>query len=204
MIVIENCAIATVGPAGEIESGHVVVDGARIAAVGPGPAPDGLAALEGASRIDAGGCLATPGLVNCHHHLYQWLTRGLSQQSKLFDWLTELYPVWAQLDGELVLAGARAALAELLLSGCTTSTDHHYVFPSGAGDLLAPTIEAAAGLGIRFHPTRGSMDLGRSSRTPTTRWPPPRPPSTAGTTRRPGRCCGSRSRPARPSPPPRS
>jgi cytosine/adenosine deaminase-related metal-dependent hydrolase len=162
MIVIENCAIATVGPAGEIESGHVVVDGARIAAVGPGPAPDGLAALEGASRIDAGGCLATPGLVNCHHHLYQWLTRGLSQQSKLFDWLTELYPVWAQLDGELVLAGARAALAELLLSGCTTSTDHHYVFPSGAGDLLAPTIEAAAGLGIRFHPTRGSMDLGRS------------------------------------------
>jgi cytosine/adenosine deaminase-related metal-dependent hydrolase len=162
MIVIENCTIATVGPAGEIGSGHVVVDGARIAAVGLGPAPHGPTALEGATRIDGGGCLATPGLVNCHHHLYQWLTRGLSQQSKLFDWLTELYPVWARLDGGMVLAGARAALAELLLSGCTTSTDHHYVFPSGAGDLLAPTIEAAAGLGIRFHPTRGSMDLGQS------------------------------------------
>jgi 8-oxoguanine deaminase len=162
MIVLESCAIATVGPAGEHSSGHLVVDGERIVAVGPGPAPDGLAAMDGARRIDASGCLATPGLVNCHHHLYQWLTRGLAQQSKLFDWLTELYPVWAMVDGEMELAGARAALAALLLSGCTTSTDHHYVFPSGAGDLLAASIEAAAGLGIRFHPTRGSMDLGAS------------------------------------------
>ena len=162
MIVVENCAIATVGAAGELGSGHLVVDGARIVAVGPGPAPDGLAGMEAARRVDGAGCLATPGLVNCHHHLYQWLTRGLAQQSNLFDWLTELYPVWARIDAEMVHAGSRAALAALLRSGCTTSTDHHYVFPAGAGDLLEPTIEAAAGLGIRFHPTRGSMDLGQS------------------------------------------
>jgi cytosine/adenosine deaminase-related metal-dependent hydrolase len=164
VIVIEGCAIATVDGAGrEHAAGHLVVEGERIVAVGPGPAPADLAGVSAARRIDAGGCLATPGLVNCHHHLFQWITRGLAQQANLFDWLTELYPVWARLDAELELAAARAALAALLTSGCSTSTDHHYLFPSGAGDLLAAGIEAAASLGIRFHPTRGSMDLGRSS-----------------------------------------
>jgi cytosine/adenosine deaminase-related metal-dependent hydrolase len=139
-----------------------VVEEERIVAVGPGPAPADLPGAAGASRVDASGCLATPGLVNSHHHLYQWITRGLAQQANLFEWLAELYPVWARLDADLELAAARAALAALLTSGCTTSTDHHYVFPSGAGDLLATSIEAAASLGIRFHPTRGSMDLGQS------------------------------------------
>lgn len=163
MIVVENCAIATAdGEGSEHASGYLVVEGERIAAVGPGPAPADLPEAAGARRLDAGGCLATPGLVNCHHHLFQWITRGLAQQANLFDWLTELYPMWAKLDGDLELAAARAALAALLTSGCSTSTDHHYVFPSGAGDLLALGIEAAASLGIRFHPTRGSMDLGRS------------------------------------------
>jgi len=164
VIVIENCAIATVdGDGSEHGSGHlVVVEGEGIVAVGPGPAPRDLLSTAGARRIDATGCLATPGLVNAHHHLYQWITRGLAQQANLFDWLTELYPVWARLDDDLELAAARAALAALLVSGCTTSTDHHYVFPSGAGDLLGPSIEAASSLGIRFHPTRGSMDLGQS------------------------------------------
>ncbi len=161
MIVIEGCAIATVDAAGsEHASGHLVVDGDRIVAVGAGPAP--AAALEGARRVDGRGCLATPGLVNCHHHLYQWITRGLAQQATLFEWLSELYPVWAGLDAELELAAARAGLAALLTSGCSTSTDHHYVFPAGGGDLLAAEVAAAAGLGIRFHPCRGSMDLGRS------------------------------------------
>jgi cytosine/adenosine deaminase-related metal-dependent hydrolase len=160
MIVIEGCAVATADPTGtEHASGHLVVDGDRILAVGPGPAPADLGPHE---RVDGGGCLATPGLVNCHHHLYQWLTRGLAQQADLFGWLTELYPVWARLDAELEAAAARAALAALLTSGCSTTTDHHYVFPAGAGDLLAAEVEAAASLGIRFHPCRGSMDLGRS------------------------------------------
>jgi cytosine/adenosine deaminase-related metal-dependent hydrolase len=172
-LVVEHCAIATVDAAGtEHADGHLVVEDGRIAAVGAGAAPD--AAREGARIVDGTGCLATPGLVNCHHHLYQWATRGLSQQSTLFEWLQELYPVWAQIDGEIERAAARAGLAALLRSGCTTATDHHYVFPrerSGGeraardrtGDMLAIEVEAAAGLGIRFHPCRGSMDLGRSA-----------------------------------------
>jgi cytosine/adenosine deaminase-related metal-dependent hydrolase len=160
MIVIEGCAIATVDAAGtEYASGHLVIDGERIVALGEGPAPAGY---ETAGRVDGRGCLATPGLVNCHHHLYQWITRGLAQQASLFEWLTELYPVWACLDAELELAAARAGIAALLTSGCSTSTDHHYVFPADAGDLLAAEVAAAVGLGIRFHPCRGSMDLGRS------------------------------------------
>ncbi len=163
MIVIENCAIATVDREGrEHASGHLVVEGEWIVAVGPGPAPADLPGAAGARRIDAGGCLATPGLVNCHHHLFQWITRGLAQQANLFDWLNELYPVWAKLDGELELAAARGALASLLASGCSTSTDHHYVFPAGAGDLLQAEVEAAGSIGVRFHACRGSMDLGRS------------------------------------------
>jgi cytosine/adenosine deaminase-related metal-dependent hydrolase len=136
-------------------TGHVAFDGDRIVSVGADEAPDGR-------RIDASGCLATPGLVNCHHHLYQWATRGLAQQATLFEWLVELYPTWARVDAEIERAAARAGLAALLLSGCTTASDHHYVFPRGAGDLLEVEIEAARELGIRFHPCRGSMDLGKS------------------------------------------
>jgi cytosine/adenosine deaminase-related metal-dependent hydrolase len=159
-LVLEGCAIATVDAAGtEHADGHVVVEDGRIAAVGAGPAPD----VAGARRVDARGCLATPGLVNCHHHLYQWATRGLAQEATLFEWLQALYPTWARIDAGIEHATARAGLAALLRSGCTTATDHHYVFPRGAGDLLEVEIEAARGLGIRFHPCRGSMDLGRSS-----------------------------------------
>lgn len=159
-LVIEGCALATVGASGaEHARGHVVVEGDRIAAVGEGSAPQ----LPGACRIDASGCLATPGLINTHHHLYQWATRGLVQEATLFEWLTELYPTWAKMDTEIVAAAARAALATLLTSGCSTTSDHHYVFPAGGGDLLGATVDAAAGLGVRFHPCRGSMDLGESS-----------------------------------------
>jgi cytosine/adenosine deaminase-related metal-dependent hydrolase len=159
-LVIEGCAVATVDAAGtEHASGHVVVEGDRILAVGPGPCPEEFGP---ALLVDGGGCLATPGLVNCHHHLYQWITRGLAQQGTLFQWLTELYPIWARLDVDMEAAAARAALAALLTSGCSTTTDHHYLFPAGAGDLLAAEVEVATGLGIRFHPCRGSMDLGRS------------------------------------------
>jgi cytosine/adenosine deaminase-related metal-dependent hydrolase len=156
-IAIENCAVATV--AGETyRDGHVVVDGNRIVAVGPGPGRE--PGLD--RRIDAGGRLATPGLINCHHHLYQWSTRGRSPQSTLFQWLEELYPVWARIDERVERACARAGLATLLRSGCTTAADHHYVFPQDGGDLFGVEVEAARELGIRFNPARGSMDLGQS------------------------------------------
>jgi cytosine/adenosine deaminase-related metal-dependent hydrolase len=159
--IIEGCAIATVDQVGtEYRDGHLVIDGDRIVAVGDGAAPDGDS--RDARRIDGRGHLATPGLVNCHHHLYQWATRGLAQQATLFEWLSELYPVWALIDDETCWAAARAGLAALARSGCTTSTDHHYIFPREAGDLLEVEIGAAAAIGLRFHPCRGSMDLGRS------------------------------------------
>jgi cytosine/adenosine deaminase-related metal-dependent hydrolase len=160
--VIEGCAIATVDAVGtEYRDGHLVIEGDRIVAVGAGSAPEGADGPE-AHRINGRGHLATPGLVNCHHHLYQWATRGLAQQATLFEWLSELYPVWALIDDEICSAAARAGLAALARSGCSASTDHHYVFPREAGDLLEVEINAAASIGLRFHPCRGSMDLGRS------------------------------------------
>ena len=161
MIVLEGGHVATVD-AGDTEypDGHVVIDGTAIVAVGPGPAPDEL--RRDAQLLDTTGCLVTPGLVNTHHHLYQWLTRGVGPDSTLFQWLTELYPVWARIDADAVHAAASANLGWLALSGCSTSTDHHYVFPKAGGDLLEATISAALEIGVRFHPCRGSMDLGES------------------------------------------
>jgi cytosine/adenosine deaminase-related metal-dependent hydrolase len=160
--VIEGCAIATVDPAAsEYASGYLVIEGDRIVAVGGGAVPEEHIG-EGVSRVDGSGCLATPGFVNCHHHLYQWATRGLAQEATLFEWLVNLYPAWALIDESVERAAARAGLAALARSGCATTTDHHYVFPRGAGDLLEVEVEAARELGLRFHPCRGSMDLGRS------------------------------------------
>ena len=161
-LVIEGCAIATVDAEGtEHADGHIVIRHGWIDAVGPGPAPRRRG--EDEVRIDGRGRLATPGLVNCHHHLYQWATRGLAQQATLFEWLQELYPVWAHVDAEIERAAARAGLAALARSGCSTASDHHYLFPRDAGDLLEVEIEAAREIGLRFHPCRGSMDLGRSA-----------------------------------------
>ncbi len=158
-LLIDGCAVAAVDAAGtEHAEGWILVEGDRIAALGPGAPPP----AEGARRIDGRGLLATPGLVNCHHHLYQWATRGMAQEEGLFGWLTALYPRWARIDEEITYDAARAALAALAVSGCTTSTDHHYLFPRGGGDLLAAEIRAAADTGLRFHPCRGSMDLGAS------------------------------------------
>src|ERR687894_761837 len=154
-LVIEGCAISTV-VGDEYDSGYVAIEDGRISSVGSGQAPEEYRG-EDTLRVDGSGCLATPGLVNCHHHLYQWATRGLAQQATLFEWLVELYPVWALIDEETERAAARAGLASLARSGCTTTTDHHYVFPRGVGDLLAVEVEAAGELGLRFHPCRGSM-----------------------------------------------
>jgi cytosine/adenosine deaminase-related metal-dependent hydrolase len=159
--VLSGCAIATMDQARtEYRNGHLVVDGRRIVAVGNGPATFSSRAVH---WIDASGCLLTPGLINTHHHLYQWLTRGLAADAGLFDWLQLLYPVWARMDEAMVHAASLGGLAWLARTGCTTTTDHHYVFPSNGGDLLGATIAAAREVGLRFHPTRGSMDLGRSS-----------------------------------------
>jgi cytosine/adenosine deaminase-related metal-dependent hydrolase len=157
-LIIEGCAIATMDDAGtEYRTGHIVVTDGVITAVGEG------AATDSGTVIDGRGCLATPGLVNTHHHLYQWLTQGMAQNAVLFDWLTELYPVWARIDAGQVHAAATAGLAHLALAGCTTSTDHHYMFPKDKPGALEAEIDAAARVGLRFHPCRGSMDLGRSS-----------------------------------------
>ena len=143
----------------EYLEGHVILVDNRVKAVGAGPAP---ADLEGARRVDAVGCLVTPGFVNTHHHLYQWVTRGFAVDGSLFEWLTELYPVWGRIDADIVGTAATGALGWLAKTGCTTTTDHHYVFPRDGGDVLGAEIEAARRVGLRFHPTRGSMDLGRS------------------------------------------
>lgn len=140
----------------EIPGGWVTITAGMVTAVGgPGEEP----AAERVVRAD--GCLVTPGLVNSHHHLYQNLTRshGPATRSKLFDWLRILYPLWARLDEEAAYVSAWVGLAELALGGCTTSTDHLYVHPSGGGDLLGAEIAAAREVGLRFHPTRGSMSL---------------------------------------------
>lgn len=159
--IIEGGHLATIDDADtEHSAGHLVIEGGRITHVGPGAAPAEL--RDGAEIVDASGCLVTPGLINTHHHLYQWLTRGWAQDSILFDWLVALYPTWARIDADLVEAGSAAAMAVLARSGCTTVADHHYVFPRGGGDILGGIVNAASDVGVRLHATRGSMDLGRS------------------------------------------
>ncbi|MFD4575245.1 8-oxoguanine deaminase [Streptomyces sp. NPDC058417] len=159
-IVIENAAIATVDADGtEFADGHVVLAGHRIESVGAGPAPEGL--TDVARRIDATGHLVTPGLVNTHHHFYQWITRGLATDHNLFDWLVALYPTWARIDEPMVRAAAQGSLAMMARGGVTTAMDHHYVFPHGSGDLSGAIIGAARDMGVRFTLARGSMDRGQ-------------------------------------------
>ncbi len=161
-MILEGATVVTMDPRrSEYASGHVVVEGNRITAVGAGPAPTDGDRIDG-DRIDLSGCLVTPGFVNTHHHLYQWVTRGLAVDSTLFGWLTALYPVWGCLDADIVRTAATGSLAWLARSGCTTASDHHYVFPPEGGAVFAAEIEAATTVGLRFHPCRGSMDLGRS------------------------------------------
>ncbi|WP_280498392.1 8-oxoguanine deaminase [Nocardia farcinica] len=157
-LVLDRCAVVTVDAGGtEYREGLVVVHGNRIGAVAAGPAP----ALD-VPRIDGRGCLLTPGLVNTHHHLYQWITRGIAADATLFEWLRTLYPIWAGIDEDTVRVAATGALAALARTGCTTTADHHYLFPRTGGDLLGAEIAAAAAVGVRFHACRGSMDLGAS------------------------------------------
>ena len=151
----------------ELRDGAVLVQGSRIAAVGSSEQVRSVLATlpqaEGLRRIDARGCVVVPGLVNCHHHLYQTLTRSIGTGGglALFDWLRMLYRIWAGLTPDAIHASTRLALAELMLSGATTVADHLYLFPNGCR--LDDEIEAAQTTGIRFHPTRGSMSVGQSA-----------------------------------------
>jgi len=157
--VIDNAAISTVDDAGtEYAAGHVVVQDDRIVAVGAGPAPR----EAGDTHLDASGCLVTPGLINTHHHLYQWATRGFAQDATLFEWLVTLYPIWGRLDAEITGAAATAGISRLALTGCTTVADHHYVFPRDGGDQVSALVDAANRIGPRLHLVRGSMDRGVS------------------------------------------
>ncbi len=156
-ILIRNTdALVTMNPArDEIAGGDVLIRGGVIAAVGRGLATTG-------EVIEAAGCVVTPGLVNTHHHFYQTLTRAVpgGQDALLFGWLKALYPIWARFGPEEMRVSALTGLAELALSGCTLTSDHLYLFPNGAR--LDDTIEAAAEIGLRFHPTRGAMSIGES------------------------------------------
>jgi 8-oxoguanine deaminase len=143
-----------------LPGGYVLVEDDRIVQVGTGTIP----ATRVDRQIDATGKVVLPGLVNTHHHLPQVLTRNVPrvQEAPLFRWLTELYPVWRGFDQVAVETAARVGLAELLLTGCTTTTDHLYLFPRGQERFIDAEIAAARALGIRFHPTRGSMSRGQS------------------------------------------
>ena len=140
----------------EHPDGWILLEDGFVTAVGSGPEP------EADERESLGGSVVTPGLVNTHHHLYQTLTRARAQQATLFEWLVELYPTWAQIDAEAEYAAARTGLAELMLSGCTTVFDHHYVFPRGRTGFVEAEVQAAGELGCRIVASRGSMDLGVS------------------------------------------
>src|SRR5436190_5382518 len=156
-LLLAGAHVVTMGDGGsEHEDGWVLVAEGRVEAVGGGAPP------EAAERVDLGGAVVTPGLVNTHHHLYQTLTRARAQEADLFTWLKTLYPAWARIDAEAEHAAARTGLAELSLAGCSTVFDHHYVFPRGAGDLIEAEMTAARELGVRLVPSRGSMDLGGS------------------------------------------
>ena len=143
----------------EIPDGALFARGAAIEAVGPSSDLPQTADTV----IDARGTIVIPGLVNTHHHLYQTLTRALrpAQDRELFGWLQTLYPVWARLTPEMLFTSTQLGLAELLLSGCTTSSDHLYLFPNGCK--LDDTLEAAREVGLRFHAARGAMSVGESS-----------------------------------------
>jgi len=145
----------------EWQNASVFVRDNRIAFIGP--AADAPAeALQADEIIDARNHLVTPGLVNTHHHMYQSLTRAIPgvQNAELFSWLRGLYPIWSGLTPDMVHTSTQVAMAELLMSGCTTSSDHLYIYPNGVR--LDDSVHAAREIGMRFTATRGSMSVGQS------------------------------------------
>lgn len=140
-----------------LRNADVLLSGGRIAQIGQNIEADAD------ETIDAGALMVYPGLINTHHHLYQYFTRNLRsvQNLELFDWLTALYGIWAHISEDTVRLSSLCGMAELMKYGCTTCFDHHYVFPNGAGDLLGAQFDAAETLGIRMAASRGSMSLSK-------------------------------------------
>ncbi|MFG5860216.1 8-oxoguanine deaminase [Metapseudomonas sp. CR1201] len=142
----------------EIRQGGMFIEDNRIVQVGP----SSELPQSADEVLDMKGKIVIPGLVNTHHHMYQSLTRVVpaAQDGELFNWLTNLYPIWARLTPEMIGVSTQTAMAELILSGCTTSSDHLYIYPNGCK--LDDSIHAASEIGMRFHAARGSMSVGRS------------------------------------------
>jgi 8-oxoguanine deaminase len=160
MIILKNIAALFQQTGSEQYGVDLRIEGNRIAEISTFITPP-----SGARVIDCTGKVVLPGLINTHHHFFQILTRCLpgGQNHKLFDWLVYHYPVWRHITPDMMDAATRLAMAELLLTGCTTTTDHLYLFPRGAqDDLVGIQVQAAADLGIRFCGTRGSMSMGQS------------------------------------------
>ena len=146
----------------ELHNASIFIRGHRIEFIGEATDLPPVA-LQADEVIDAHHHLVTPGLIKTHHHMYQSLTRAIPavQNAELFSWLQGLYPIWAGLTPEMIRISTQVAMAELLLSGCTTSSDHLYIYPNGVR--LDDSIEAAAQIGMRFHAARGSMSVGESA-----------------------------------------
>lgn len=136
--------------------GDVAIADGRIVGVGT------IASEPGDEVVRCDGDIVTAGLINTHHHLYQWMTRGRAVGCDLFGWLVELYPVWGRLSVDDVRAAALVGLGELAATGCTTASDHHYLVPRGDDTVFDAIVDAAREVGIRLHLSRGSMDLGES------------------------------------------
>jgi 8-oxoguanine deaminase len=141
----------------EIQNGALFVHDGVIEAVGT---LDDMPILQADEVLDLRNHIVLPGLVNTHHHMFQSLTRVMAQDSELFGWLKTLYPIWSRLDGQAVYTSAMLAMAELIMSGCTTSSDHLYIYPNDVQ--IDDEIQAAYEIGIRFHAARGSMSVGES------------------------------------------
>jgi len=161
-LLLKDCfCIATGTGKADLTGTDILIRKRRIASLGANlKAPPG----EETRTLDCSACLVVPGFVNTHHHFYQTLTRALPavQNAGLFDWLKYLYEIWKNIDAEAVEVSSLLAMGELLKTGCTCSTDHHYLYPRGfKGDLTGIQFEAARRLGLRFSPCRGSMSLGR-------------------------------------------
>jgi 8-oxoguanine deaminase len=173
MILLKNCFTLYTEPADPdlvpLTDIDVLIDGNRISRMGKdltppvGGRPDGEDS-QTVQIIDASRCVVVPGFLNTHHHFYQVLTRNVPavQNAKLFTWLVYLYEVWKNIDEEAVLVSSQVAMGELAKTGCTCSSDHHYLYPRGfAADLMGLQFEAAEKIGMRFAPTRGSMSLSK-------------------------------------------
>jgi 8-oxoguanine deaminase len=163
LLIINATAVATMDINMTVfKNGYVYIENGEIKEVGV--KQNTFCTPENCTVVNAEGKVVIPGLINTHHHLYQTLTRAYPpvMNSALFQWLRKLYPIWAKLDEEAVRLGTLVGMAELMVSGCTTTTDHHYVFPRGiSSTLIDIQIETAAELGMRFHPCRGSMNLSK-------------------------------------------